>query len=187
MANKLIIDGEVVLGSVDSASSIICKDTNNNNSNVQNELDKINNNIDNINNNITTLNNKIPFSFGVDANGNYGYIKDGADTVTPFKKGHNIESPKTKISGAVTSVTCNNCIVGNIYTIIYAPWSGAGYSQAASYLSVSSYSGCEAPTQLYTLNDGYRSTVGVFKVKATSTTFKIQWHTSGGGYIIVCE
>lgn len=37
-------------------------------------------------NNIITLNNKVPFSFGVDANGNYGYIKDGADTVTPFKK-----------------------------------------------------------------------------------------------------
>ena len=26
----------------------------------------------------------VPFSFGVDANGNYGYIKDGADSVTPF-------------------------------------------------------------------------------------------------------
>lgn len=30
---------------------------------------------------------KAPFSFGIDANGNYGYIKDGADTVTPFKLG----------------------------------------------------------------------------------------------------
>lgn len=29
---------------------------------------------------------KLPFSFGVDAQGNYGYYKDGADTVTPFKK-----------------------------------------------------------------------------------------------------
>ena len=29
----------------------------------------------------------VPFSFGVDTNGNYGYIKDGADTVTPFKTG----------------------------------------------------------------------------------------------------
>ena len=26
-------------------------------------------------------------SFGIDTNGNYGYYKDGADTVTPFKKG----------------------------------------------------------------------------------------------------
>ena len=28
---------------------------------------------------------KIPFGFGIDSNGNYGYIKRGADTVTPFK------------------------------------------------------------------------------------------------------
>ena len=42
-------------------------------------------NIDTNSNNINKLNNKIPFSFGVDANGNYGYIKDGADTVIPFK------------------------------------------------------------------------------------------------------
>lgn len=30
---------------------------------------------------------KVPFSFGVDDNGNYGYIKAGADTVTPFNQG----------------------------------------------------------------------------------------------------
>lgn len=28
---------------------------------------------------------KSPFSFGIDSEGNYGYIKEGADTVTPFK------------------------------------------------------------------------------------------------------
>ena len=41
-------------------------------------------NIDENSNKITTLNNKVPFSFGIDANGNYGYYKDGADTVIPF-------------------------------------------------------------------------------------------------------
>ena len=30
------------------------------------------------------INEKMPFRFGIDENGNYGYIKDGADTVTPF-------------------------------------------------------------------------------------------------------
>ena len=29
----------------------------------------------------------IPFPFGIDVQGNYGYRKDGADTVTPFKSG----------------------------------------------------------------------------------------------------
>ena len=32
------------------------------------------------------IDDRVPFSFGVDANGNYGYIKAGADTVTPFKR-----------------------------------------------------------------------------------------------------
>ena len=41
MANKLIIDGEVCFGSTSSASSVICKDNNGNNSTVQSELDKI--------------------------------------------------------------------------------------------------------------------------------------------------
>lgn len=30
---------------------------------------------------------KLPFKFGIDENGNYGYYKVGADTVTPFKSG----------------------------------------------------------------------------------------------------
>lgn len=32
----------------------------------------------------------LPFSFGIDSNGNYGYYKVGADTVTPFKSALNI-------------------------------------------------------------------------------------------------
>ena len=28
----------------------------------------------------------VPFRFGIDANGNYGYYKVGADSVTPFKR-----------------------------------------------------------------------------------------------------
>lgn len=31
------------------------------------------------------VNDKAPFKFGVDKNGNYGYYKTGADSVTPFK------------------------------------------------------------------------------------------------------
>lgn len=36
------------------------------------------------------------FNFGIDSNGNYGYIKDGADTVTPFKRLEKIYSDKTQ-------------------------------------------------------------------------------------------
>ena len=37
---------------------------------------------------ISTLS-KLPFELGIDENGNYGYIKVGADTVTPFKSDSN--------------------------------------------------------------------------------------------------
>ena len=39
--------------------------------------------------------------FGVDASGNYGYIKDGADTVTPFKKGYE-DTPGTATAKMLT-------------------------------------------------------------------------------------
>lgn len=37
--------------------------------------------------NKTDIDNKYPFRLGRDSSGNYGYYKDGADTVTPFKTG----------------------------------------------------------------------------------------------------
>ena len=41
--------------------------------------------------------------FGIDSDGNYGYIKAGADTVTPFKSGGNIELvPNTSSSYTTT-------------------------------------------------------------------------------------
>ena len=71
MANKVIIDGNVCFGSVDSASSITCKDKDDNKSTVQAELDSLYDDIDdiitnvgdNIQENLTEINNKIPFSF----------------------------------------------------------------------------------------------------------------------------
>ena len=48
------------------------------------------------------FNQRIPFKLGVDSSGNYGYIKDGADTVTPFKKGYE-DTP-----GTATAATIKN-------------------------------------------------------------------------------
>lgn len=39
---------------------------------------------------VNDIDNKVPFKFGIDADGNYGYYKAGADTVTPFKTGDKI-------------------------------------------------------------------------------------------------
>lgn len=55
---------------------------------------KLTENVQTLNTDVTTLKTnlkatynsaEIPFKFGIDANGNYGYIKAGADSVTPFK------------------------------------------------------------------------------------------------------
>lgn len=40
---------------------------------------------------------QVPFRLGVDAAGNYGYYKDGADTVTPFKQGGGMETPVFRV------------------------------------------------------------------------------------------
>ena len=131
------------------------------------------------------LNNHSPFSFGIDNDGNYGYIKKNTNTVIPFKVGHDLEN--YKITTISTSVSVDNCIVGKTYMILYAPWSSYGYSTAQQYLSVSSCSGCETPVLLYSTNDGHHSVVGMYKTKATSNTFTVNFHAGGGGYIYVFE
>lgn len=82
----------------------------------------INEHLTDIDNSITALDAKatkttsqlssgdIAFQFGVDSDGNYGYIKAGADTVTPFKSGSefpntvtfNLTSPQAQGSGGIT-------------------------------------------------------------------------------------
>ena len=44
----------------------------------------------------------VPFRFGIDGNGNYGYIKDGADTVTPFKNPTGTKSDTYTTNGTYT-------------------------------------------------------------------------------------
>ena len=56
--------------------------------------------------------------FGVDEEGNWGYIKAGADTVTPFKKGATIGSVSASTSarlgpGNTTSLSINFSIPSN--------------------------------------------------------------------------
>lgn len=41
-------------------------------------------------------------AFGIDANGNYGYIKDGADTVTPFKNPQGTKTDTITTAGTFT-------------------------------------------------------------------------------------
>lgn len=64
-------------------------------STLQESVSSLNEEVASLNEDITSLNGNLVDSlggitFGVDADGNYGYIKAGADTVTPFKTGVSI-------------------------------------------------------------------------------------------------
>lgn len=57
------------------------------------KIEDIEGNVTSINSTVDTLNQSLNgFKFGIDENGDPGYIKAGADTVTPFKKGSTIMS-----------------------------------------------------------------------------------------------
>lgn len=74
--SKTYINGELVNSSTNYAAAIEYTEKDGSKTTVQDGIDNVR----------KEINNKVPFSFGVDANGNYGYIKDGADTVTPFSQ-----------------------------------------------------------------------------------------------------
>ena len=71
----LYIKGKQVSGTTNNASAVTCIDKDGNQSTVQSEINKLHNKEINL-----------PFEFGIDENGNYGYIKEGADSVTPFNQ-----------------------------------------------------------------------------------------------------
>ena len=50
----------------------------------------------------------LPFNFGIDENGNYGYIKVGADSVTPFSKVSLVPIYSTGISNRYISTTVSS-------------------------------------------------------------------------------
>lgn len=62
-------------------------------------------------------------SFGVDADGNYGYIKAGADTVIPFKKGGDLQNVKIDYLGFGTNYWTiqNSSAVNNYVQVTYMP------------------------------------------------------------------
>ncbi|WP_130837183.1 hypothetical protein [Lachnoclostridium sp. Marseille-P6806] len=84
-----------------------------------------------------------PFRFGVDSEGNYGYIKAGADAVTPFKGQADIDAAYQAGRDAVgTSVVLkamgtysNNS--GHDETVFVAVGGYNGYSNGSGYIGIS--------------------------------------------------
>ena len=74
-----------------------------------------------VNEGFNEVNSNLPFALGIDDNGNYGYIKAGADTVTPFRSLINLGNvsgycvPKTfdisKIASNYKNLSANNFLL----------------------------------------------------------------------------
>jgi len=60
--------------------------------------------IETLEDDVDTIEENVPFKFGIDENGNYGYYKEGADSVTPFKTGGG--------GGGLSASSTSSCIVG---------------------------------------------------------------------------
>lgn len=63
--------------------------------------------------------------FGIDSDGNYGYIKDGADSVTPFKSSTNctitLKMPWHSSYAMYGTITVTIKIVNGIVTSVTSP------------------------------------------------------------------
>lgn len=82
----------------------------------------------------------VPFKFGVDENGNYGFIKDGADTVTPFKQNH-IYMDTIKFCGTASNIKGSQnyfcCNVKGCTTLkIGSIWFSLGSAMKKIYFTV---------------------------------------------------
>ena len=125
------------------------------------------------------INNKIPFKFGIDENGNYGYIKDGADSVTPFKK---LNIKLVASNTAADDPTYSNAEIGKTYMISYYSSYSSGNGKFTSI------TGCEVIDSLqllstYQYGSCYQH-LNVAIVKATSST--INADVSSNGYSCWC-
>lgn len=166
-----VLNGEIINGSTNNAAAINYHKINTITS-VQSELDSVNKILGGV-------------TFGIDGDGNRGYHKADGSFV-PFKSGWDVEHPIYQ-HNAGTSFSYSTCEIGKDYTVMYAPWSSAGTSKATEYLNISSYSGCEAPIELYRIIDTHHTVFAMYKIKAIATTITVQWNSSGGGCMLVFE
>lgn len=94
--------------------------------------------------------------FGIDADGNYGYIKDGADTVTPFKPGGLTEvgiiNYTSSTYGEYKNYTFNiaelrsdyGCLTADDFIVPYSPVKiSAGYQYGSDTVMYKTYDNSE--------------------------------------------
>lgn len=118
-------------------------------------------------------------SFGVDADGNYGYIKAGADTVTPFKNG-----PKRISIGTVSIYTTSVDV--KKYTDNWTKLDNSNFAFGNISLTVSgsvntAVAGSGAfPTVTSNVTFSYNKTTGILSVKNLNADNSTIGVSSGG-------
>lgn len=99
----------------------------------------------------------VSFRFGIDSNGNYGYIKAGADTVTPFKTG----SEEVKGNAVAANVLANDGT--NNITFSSA---AAGSNIAGTMTNRGAVSQTLNPGGSYTVPQGYHNGSGTVSARS---------------------
>ena len=118
----------------------------------------------------------VPFKFGIDENGNYGYIKDGADTVIPFKR----DMKNLKIQFNASSIS--NLTIGNTYFIAMGNFQSTKNTGTVS-------AGAEVLYQSEWVNSGsaynnYYYIGRFYIVKATASTITFANMNTGWSHVI---
>ena len=115
-------------------------------------------------NEITSVNNSFGgLKFGVDSNGNYGYIKAGADSVTPFRSDYfflnNLESNEYNASMNSSSITVT--IPTNDCYILYGTSTSNNFGVEMRTNSQTSFSISSGVTKLFEATTGNNNLIGL--------------------------
>lgn len=111
-------------------------------------------------NELKSLNSNLPFALGIDTDGNYGYIKDGADSVTPFSNFEVIINylwGGWSSGGSNTSKSYTCARNGKMFAVVYASyWSNTPQGNPSTKCKINGVS------QSY--KNTTESTPGVFQI-----------------------
>lgn len=133
-------------------------------STLQESMDAVVSDVENTQNDITDVHNELMTSlggmtFGVDAAGRYGYIKAGADTVTPFKKNdwETLTTENIKWGDITYDLGVSgkgNGPASTQYSSYTSPWSSSLLSRTPGQMIIG--------TTIDTLSSGY---AGIYSVR----------------------
>ena len=115
-------------------------------------------------NEITSVNNSFGgMKFGIDSNGNYGYIKAGADSVTPFRSDYFfLNSMETSVYNAsVNSSSITVTIPTNDCYILYGTSTNTNFGVEMRTNSQTSFSISSGVTKLFEATTGNNNLIGL--------------------------